>query len=290
MAVSKLKELPVKTQDTIQDTDIMVVEDEYDTKQATIRDLKILFSSDKKIELLREYLDNTISELQKSTDTALSELTSKYNEVLSLYQNAQSAISTLSDRFTELQKHMNTIDDDVDDLQNTTSQHTKSIDTINTNISNIKTTLQNYKKLIDTNTNNITSIDKTVTANKNEYDSFVKAYNTTIEEIKHDIIRLDNDITNSNTSYSNSLKDTYDTIMKYIDYYHHIHTHPPNFDNPPSDPDNPATELPVGSVFVTVLKDFTPNGILSGMWEMAGTSIATVDNDELIQYIFIRKK
>ena len=73
----KIKELPVKKYDDIGSADVMVIEDTVDTKQITIEDLQIFFSSDKKITALKDSLEKQINDLSNELDKRIKELSTK---------------------------------------------------------------------------------------------------------------------------------------------------------------------------------------------------------------------
>ena len=71
----------------------------------------------------------------------------------------------------------------------------------------------------------------------------------------------------------------YDQIMLYIDFYHHIHEFPPNFDEPyKGDPMVARYIHPVGTIYESHDREFNPNKWFPGTWKFAGTG-ASMDKD-----------
>ena len=68
MPVVKIKELPIKQYAELSPTDIMVLEDTSDTKQITIEQLKLFFSSDDKLQATITYLEGLISDIKKELE------------------------------------------------------------------------------------------------------------------------------------------------------------------------------------------------------------------------------
>ena len=79
--------------------------------------------------------------------------------------------------------------------------------------------------------------------------------------------------------------------MLYIDYYHHIHEFPPNFDEPyKGDPMVARYIHPVGTIFETQDPDFKPEKWFPGTWKFIGTG-ASMDeegNRVLDYYTYVR--
>lgn len=288
MAVSKLKELPVISLSGISDTDIMVLEDRYDTKQVSIKDLKLLFSSDEKLNAMKKYFEEIISQFENSIQSVLDKLGDDNSELKSKYTNIYNDIESIKRKSGDLQTDLINLKNEIDEIS-------KKVDTNDKNIKEIKTQLVDHLNKINlllsdntTNKENISKLSSDNETNKEDIKNLQQECENIKDIINYQIIRFENLIQNNYNSEKEYITSIYEYIMKYIDYYHHIHDNPPNFDNPPANPDNPIAELPVGSVYISVDENFSPNGILPGLWEFKGKSIATIENNYIYQYIFIR--
>lgn len=291
--VIKIKELPVKSYTDINNTDIMIIEDTADTKQISVEELQIFFSSDKKITALKESLEKQIEELSKELDQKIkdldikdSDLKKKVEDIYNDHENTKRQLGDLIEKVIDitnllqetidrvdknekaiknLQDFSSKIRDDLDAAIDNIDEHTKRLDEIEK-----KNEEQDVR--LTQNEKNISDLDKKVTDN---------------------IDRIDNTIANNATASKSYADQLYDQIMMYIDYYHHYHKDPPNFD----DPDSSDTKLmntifKIGAIYETVEDNFNPEEQLPGTWEYAGdTYIYDAEgNPVLRKHTYVRRK
>lgn len=289
----KIRELPVKVYDDINSTDIMVIEDTIDTKQITIEDLQIFFSSDKKITALKDALEKQINDLSNELEKKINNLSTKDSDLKKklddLYNDHENTKKRLGDLIERVVDISNLLDKTIDrvstnekaikNLQDFTAAIRKDLDDAISNINKhaerltaieAKNTEQD-KRLTD-NEKNISDLDKKVTDNIN---------------------RIDNTIAGNASdakAYSDQL---YDQIMMYIDYYHHYHQDPPNFDDPNSADTKIMNQVfKIGSIYETIRDDFDPKEYLPGTWEYVGDTYVydTEANPILRKHTYVRRK
>lgn len=291
MATIKIKELPIKEYKDISNDDIMVIEDKNDTKHITVQDLQLFFSSDLKIMALKEAIENSLTELEKTFNVKLKEIINDDNstkkQLTDLYNDHERTKARLGDLIEKVVDIENLLNETVERVE----KNEISISNLQTFTKQIRTDLDNAVTRIDGHDKDISNIDEKnkeqdlrFEVNELEFNELKNAYNEKIEELDK-IINEDRDTAKK---YSDQL---YDQIMMYIDYYHHLHEDPPNFDDPNGADDKQMNLIyKVGTIYETNLKDFTPEGNLPGTWEFVGvTNVYGTDGSVVLQkYTYVR--
>lgn len=279
MPVIKIKELPQKQYPEIKSTDIMVIEDSDDTYQITVEALMLFFSNDEKLQSIINRVEEIYNELDKAIDDAIrdfnestSDLESRVTNLFEDHERTKQQLGKIREELTDAQndiseifEHLENNDSDISDLQTAVKDHEKRIKALETLIANHEERIVALEKDNTTNKENIANLQKELAEFKKEM----------ADEIK----RLDDRITTINTENHEYTDKAYDNLMLYIDYYHHVHEFPPNFDEPyKGDPMVARYIHPVGTIFETGDPDFSPQKWFPGTWEFKGTG-ASVDED-----------
>lgn len=284
----KIAELPQKGHaDGIKDTDLMILEDTVDTYKVLVKDLKIVFSADEKITAMRTNLENQIKNVQKQVDN----LTTKYDKSIS---NLEGQYATVNQDITDVKKKMQALqqsqlqlETSVSNLDQKTTQNANNITdlfskyaTQDRDISNLKSTVKNHSdqiaimgQTLNTNSADISALQTRCTNIENNINVISGTLQKNIDNLRSDL-----------TTYADTL---YDRCIKYIDYYHHIHENPPNFDEPYNEKSNTTVAyiMPVGAIYETMDKDYDPNDHLPGSWYFCGLGTATeTSNMKQVQY------
>ena len=279
MPVVKIKELPLKQYPEIMPTDIMVIEDSDDTYQTTVEALRLFFSNDEKLQAIIDRVEEIYNELEKDIDNTFKDINDKTSDLETRIQNLfqdhertkaqlgkiREELTDAQNDITEIQDHLKENDTDIKDLQDKVKDHEDRLKVEESKSEDHEKRISALEKDNDTNKENIATLQKDLSDFKQEM----------AEEIK----RLDGRITSINTENHEYTDKAYDNIMLYIDYYHHIHEFPPNFDEPyKGDPMVARYIHPVGTIFETGDPDFDPTKWFPGTWEFKGTG-ASVDED-----------
>ena len=293
MATVKIKELPIKTLKEITNEDIMVIEDSIDTKQISIEDLQIFFSADNKITALKELLENELKKISDDLNNKITDLGNKDSDLIKrledLYEdheNTKKRLGNLIEKVVDIEKILNITIEQVNEnkynilsLFDYTSEIRTDLDTAITNIAKHETQINNIDaknqeqdRKLTKHEKDISNIDKKVTDNTNRLDEAIENNADTAKK------------------YSDQL---YDQIMKYIDYYHHYHEDPPNFDDPNAADTKQMNKIfKVGTIYETIKKDFVPENELPGTWKYVGETYVydTEGNTVLVKYTYVRTK
>lgn len=291
MPVVKIKELPVKQYSELDPTDVMVLEDTSDTKQITIDQLKLFFSSDDKIQAITEYLEGLHDDLKKELDDHIKDCTgintdfeSRLSNLFEDHERTKKQVGDIQEQLVDarndiedIKEHLTTNDSQIKELQTTVSDHEKRLSSAETKIEDHEKRIVTLEKDNETNKSNISKLQQDLKNLSDHVD----------EEIK----RLDDRITQINTENHEYTDKAYDNLMMYIDYYHHVHEFPPNFDEPyKGDPMVARYIHPVGTIFETQDPDFKPEKWFPGTWKFIGTG-ASMDEDGnrvLDYYTYVR--
>lgn len=291
MATIKIKELPVKKLSEITGENLMIIEDSVDTKQITIEDLQIFFSADNKITALKTSLENALSALEKDFNAKIkelllddSELEKKVNDLYNDHEDTKSRLGNLVEKVVDLENLLNATIARV-------SKNETAISNLQKYTKEIRTDLNKAIKNIATNTSDITSIkeknkeqDNRLTANEETIESFKEEYDKKMEE-------LDTTVADNKSEAKKYSDQLYDQIMQYIDFYHHLHEYPPNFDDPNwADTYQMNLIYKVGTIYETTIKDFNTSENLPGTWEYVGASNVYDANGDLILVKYTYKR
>ena len=291
MPVIKIKELPVKKYSELDPTDLMVLEDTSDTKQITIDQLKLFFSSDDKIQAITEHFEELIDKLDNKLDDHIKDCTgineefeSKLSNLFEDHERTKQQVGDIQEQLIDAQndiedikEHLNGVDSDILDLQEKVADHEKRI-------AANETTLADHEKRIK-------ALESDNATNKDNIAKLQQDLKNLSDHVDSEIKRLDDRITQINTENHKYTDKAYDNLMLYIDYYHHVHEFPPNFDEPyKGDPMVARYIHPVGTIFETQDPNFRPEKWFPGTWKFVGTG-ASLDEDGnrvLDYYTYVR--
>ena len=268
MPVIKIKELPKKQLTEIQSTDIMVIEDSTDTYQIPIEDLRLFFSNDEKLQSIINKVDEIYSELDNKIDDAIKDFDTTNNDFESRLTNLFEIREELTDAqndIVEIQEHLKNNDTSIADIEEVLKDHSNRIETLEEKTADHEDRITLLENDNATNKTDIANLQAEVTQFK--------------QDMATEIKRLDDRITSINTENHEYTDKAYDNLMLYIDYYHHVHEFPPNFDEPyKGDPMVARYIHPVGTIFETGDPNFDPTKWFPGTWEFKGTG-ASMDEE-----------
>ena len=279
MPVIKIKELPKKQLTEIQSTDIMVIEDSTDTYQIPIEDLRLFFSNDEKLQSIINKVDEIYSELDNKIDDAIKDFDTTNNDF-------ESRLTNLFEDHERTKQQLGKIREELTDAQNDIVEIQEHLKNNDTSIADIEEVLKDHSNRIETleektadHEDRITLLENDNATNKTDIANLQAEVTQFKQDMATEIKRLDDRITSINTENHEYTDKAYDNLMLYIDYYHHVHEFPPNFDEPyKGDPMVARYIHPVGTIFETGDPNFDPTKWFPGTWEFKGTG-ASMDEE-----------
>ena len=284
----KIAELPQKGySDNIKDTDIMVLEDTYNTCKTSIKDLKLVFSADEKIKALRTNLENQILDIEQQINTLSTKYDKNINNLEGQYATINQDITDVKKKMQILQQSQLQLENIVNNLDEKATNNAKSISDLLSKYASQAKDINTLKSLTDSHSTQITDMGQTLTSNSAD----IRTLQTKCTNLENTIAlvngTLQKNIDNLRTDLTNYADTLYDKCIKYIDYYHHIHENPPNFDEPQGEKDNSSVSyiMPVGAIYETMDQDYDPNDHFPGSWYFCGLGTATeITNMKQVQY------
>lgn len=279
MPVIKIKELPKKQLTEIQSTDIMVIEDSTDTYQIPIEDLRLFFSNDEKLQSIINKVDEIYSELDNKIDDAIKDFDTTNNDF-------ESRLTNLFEDHERTKQQLGKIREELTDAQNDIVEIQEHLKNNDTSIVDIEEVLKDHSNRIETleektadHEDRITLLENDNATNKTDIANLQAEVTQFKQDMATEIKRLDDRITSINSENHEYTDKAYDNLMLYIDYYHHVHEFPPNFDEPyKGDPMVARYIHPVGTIFETGDPNFDPTKWFPGTWEFKGTG-ASMDEE-----------
>ena len=279
MPVIKIKELPKKQLTEIQSTDIMVIEDSTDTYQIPIEDLRLFFSNDEKLQSIINKVDEIYSELDNKIDDAIKDFDTTNNDF-------ESRLTNLFEDHERTKQQLGKIREELTDAQNDIVEIQEHLKNNDTSIADIEEVLKDHSNRIETleektadHEDRITLLENDNATNKTDIANLQAEVTQFKQDMATEIKRLDDRITSINSENHEYTDKAYDNLMLYIDYYHHVHEFPPNFDEPyKGDPMVARYIHPVGTIFETGDPNFDPTKWFPGTWEFKGTG-ASMDEE-----------
>lgn len=279
MPTIKIKELPKKQYSEINPTDIMVIEDTSDTKQITVEQLQLFFSSDEKLQAIIDQMEKEFAEIKKYINDHLKDVIDKDEEL-------EARLNNLFEDHERTKQQVGRIQEDLVDAQNNIIEIFKRLNRLDSEVSNIQQIIADHEKRIakeeeisKDHEKRIVVLEQDNRTNKDNISELQTDLNNFKVYVKNEIDRLDEKIDKINKENHEYTDRMYDQIMMYIDYYHHIHEFPPNFDEPyKGDPMVARYIHPVGTIYESHDREFNPNKWFPGTWKFAGTG-ASMDKD-----------
>lgn len=291
MPVVKIKELPVKQYAELDPTDIMVLEDTSDTKQITIEQLRLFFSNDEKLQAITDYLVGLNNDLKKDLEDHIKNCNNMNEDFEARLSNLFEDHERTKAQVGDIQEQLVDAQNDIKDIQN----HLKVVDT---NIKNLQDTVADHEKrikanedMLDDHEQRLIDLERDNETNKANISKLQQDLKDLSDHVDDEVKRLDDRITQVNTENHEYTDKAYDNLMLYIDYYHHVHEFPPNFDEPyKGDPMVARYIHPVGTIFETQDPDFKPEKWFPGTWKFIGTGASIDENGKRVldYYTYVR--
>lgn len=291
MATIKIKELPIKHLSEINPTDLMVIEDKIDTKQITVEDLQLFFSSDNKIKALKEMLQKEISDLEdtfrneiKALNREDTDFANKLEDLYNDHENTKARLGNLIEKVVDIENLLNATIDRVEKNETAISNLQEFTKQIRSDLDQAITDIKNNAKQIES----IKEKDEEQDARFDFNEELMKEFR---EEYKQKMDELDKEVAENKDTAKEYSDQLYDQIMEYIDFYHHLHEDPPNFDDPNwADTKQMNMVFKVGMIYETVVDDFDPKENLPGTWEYVGDTNVynTAGEIVLVKHTYIR--
>ena len=290
MPTVKIHELPTKTSDSILDTDIMVIEDTQDTKQISIKDLKLILDSKQTLESIKNSIEKEMNDLTDNVEKSVKEINKIAESLRTEFGDTSEEISRINKTLESIQKNYSDIADTVEKLETFKSLVEKSIEDINKVLTDHTNTISTISKQTTSNTKDLESLKNTVDTQQKSIDDNIHNIEELQSSLSSEVERLEELLQNVDDSERKYAEKLYDDIMKYIDYYHHIHENPPNFDEPyQGDPVIADYINPIGSIYQTTDKDFVYSKQFPGTWIYCGVAHAIDDNNKTIEYYTFKR-
>lgn len=290
MPTVKIHELPKKTSDAVLDTDIMVIEDSQDTKQISIKDLKLILDSKQTLESIKNSIETEMDNLSNSVEKSIEEINKIAESLRSEFSDTSEEISRINKTLESIQKNYSDIADIVRRLEASKSSVEKSIEDINKVLTNHTETISDISKQTTSNAKDLKSLKNTVDTQQESIDNNIHNIEELQSSLSSEVERLEELLQNVDDSEREYAEKLYDDIMKYIDYYHHIHENPPNFDEPyQGDPVIADYMNPIGTIYQSTDKDFIGNCRFPGTWIYCGVAHAIDDNNKTIEYYTFKR-
>lgn len=292
----KINELQQLLGSNVSDKNLMVIQDEEDTKKITIEDLKEVFSNNSKLENLEAKLMEYMDEMKSFIDEQIAGIKKEQESMNSTLSNIQKSMDSVT-------KTVDKLDNKVTEFGSTVESLAAKVDSLNTDVEALTTNVTNVDGKLDDINSDITSMKKSISLNTED----IENHSTTIDNIKDTLTTLQTtvdgltvDMGNVDTDISAAIEKLRLDIMKYIEYYHHVDEDPPNWDDPGSMDYATVKEMvntlfPVGSIITTTLKENPSKYIKDTTWENIsgedfedGNDINSTDPDTISVYIWKR--
>ena len=189
-------------------------------------------------------------------------------------------MQTLQQSQLQLETSVSNLDQKTTENANNITDLFSKYATQDRDISNLKSAVKNHSDQIAIMGQTLAANSADISALQTRCTNIENNINVISGTLQKNIDNLRSDL----TSYADTL---YDRCIKYIDYYHHIHENPPNFDEPYNEKSNTTVAyiMPVGAIYETMDKDYDPNDHLPGSWYFCGLGTATeTSNMKQVQY------
>lgn len=270
----KIKELPVKMYNNLEDTDIMLVEDAEDTYSITMEQLRMYFTGDGKINDALQEMNSKFDQFKQEVETRVQELVDSNSSLSSQVTNLSQDLEQAKAQIGQLTERLTGVDTRLDEHDTTLTNHTNQIESLLDTLNNEETGLvKRMEKLEETlDPSFIEQVQKNKEAIE-ELQEQMKTVQGTFGELDGKTVRK-------------CLEELYDELMKYIDYYHHVKETPPNFNEPfEGETASTAITFPVGTIFELTTPPEEDNSCeaiekFPGTWTYKGVSTSINEEGE----------
>ena len=214
----KIKELPVITSDDIIDSHIMVVETAADTYQASITDMKKVFSCDAKLSAIVDTINGQLDEIRTLIDTNNSSAVKEIQEI-------NDAIGIIQNNITSLTSRMKTAEGTIEihnvRLSSLESADKKIISRLDENDTMNETQNANLERLNQDNETNKLNINRLIQTDS-DHDNHLQNIDSTLKEHKG-LIDSNKEANDEMDTYLNDrIQKKYMELLSIIDFYHHL--------------------------------------------------------------------
>lgn len=281
MPAIKIKELPSKSLGEIMTSDLMIIEDGEDTKQITILALQSFFGNDKKLEALALDYNAKFEVVNDKIDDLVNMITENNDSI-------NASIINLYNDHELTKRRIGRIQEDLTDAENDIIEIFRRLKDAEDFLDTLKDFTENYDERISKNEQDIAKLKERVgllevndKANRADIDILQKDFTSLSKHVDEEVKRLDDRIDKVANDYKDYADKIYDDMLQYIDYYHHIHTNPPNFDEPYKGDQSLSNYVyPVGTIFTTNSPNFEINKWFPGTWKYIGVGAVYNKDDE----------
>lgn len=287
----KIHELPSIQSTNVDPSDLLVIETSSDTYSIKIEEIRVLLNSDEKVNAIYNQLSVIISEMNSAISETVHLLKESIDINKSSIQSVIEYVEQVKHQISDIQiliKSINEITDNhkslLESIQDIQTEHSNMIVENSANIEDatelINITIEDIGTLKEvTNSTNSTVVDIENTLSK-----FISNTNLIVDNLK----KMDIDNLDISKKYS---EDLYSDCMKYIDYFHHVHSEPPNFDEPWHWEEKISGYAhPVHTLYHTTDSNWDPKFYkIPGVWELKGY-VNLSEDDQTVEYIYERVK
>jgi hypothetical protein len=198
---------------------------------------------------------------------------------------------TTKNRITTLSTKISDVEDELTALTNRVTSTENRLTSVENTSSNNTSRISTLEKDNTTNKSDIVNIKSKDSEQDEQISTITSSLSSLTNKVDENISRIDETATTNSTTAKNYSDKLYDQIMEYIDYYHHIHTNPPNFDEPyAGDPITGSYVYPVGTVYETIDADFDPATQYPGSWKFIGITYIKDSDANVVaeKYMYVR--
>ena len=219
MSSIRIKDLVEKI-DNLDDEDLMVVEDNEDTKKIPLLRMKSAFSMDSSLISIKDMLLEKLNAFIKTHETTISDLEHRNKQISIMCANLDNDHIHDSERIFELENKLNVETKKVDNLLLEKNNLLKLLldlqiekDELSNKILDLKIQISNNEKLISQLMENTTKLKNDVS----QLTEINKSLENSVKELEQ---QSSSSIDSNFSNVNNRLDSNIDKLMTYIRYYH----------------------------------------------------------------------
>lgn len=219
--VIKISELDDMLNDSVRDSDHLIIDNGNDTYKISIEELKIVFGLNEQLDIISKKVDSFIDSTKKEIDDMKDTLEKEISNISSMSKSVNQNVKTLTEIVDTMQGEIDALRDRCNSMENVNSTNSQNIEELQLNLVTIGQNISKTNNDISSLNTSMSNLSNLV----NTFDNRISTNTNSISNIQSSITNLENkqnnDISSVNSKLTELVENKYLSLKEQIDYWHH---------------------------------------------------------------------